>query len=93
MALSAPVFDPPAFNRNSVYVQGRGEPRTNIAIFQANSGNQLANVFCDENGHFSATLNIAAIPNFNGGQLTITARSALASQTSDWGPNLTLTII
>lgn len=92
MALSAPVFDTPAFNRDSVYVQGRSTPRTNIAILQANSGNQLANVFCDENGHFSAKLNIAAIPNFTGGELTITAKSALAGEESSWGPNLTLPI-
>lgn len=92
MTLSAPVFDPPGYKRDCVYVQGKGTPRTNIAIFQANSGNQLANFFCDENGHFSAILNINAIPGFTSGELTITARSALASDQSNWGPNQTLIV-
>lgn len=58
-----------AHNHSSVPVIGIGEPRTNVSICIANHGYELASVFCDENGHFSATLK------FQGAEtLSITAR-------------------
>lgn len=87
----APYFTSPqphtTHNHVSVPVVGVGEPRTNVSICIANHGHELASVFCDERGHFSANLQ------FQGPEtLSITAKCVLASTTSDWGPTLTLNL-
>ncbi|MFJ4196348.1 hypothetical protein [Pseudomonas sp. NPDC089534] len=97
MALMTPYFQTPAYgsviyrNNNDVSdVVGRGEPRTHVNIYVSNSGTSLAEVFCDENGHFSAKLKLENIPS---GPLSITARCVLASGVSEWSPDLQLELI
>ncbi|MBV4461553.1 hypothetical protein KVG96_26630 [Pseudomonas sp. COR58] len=97
MALMTPSFQTPTYgsiirrNNNDVSdVVGRGEPRTHVNIFVSNSGTSLAEVFCDQYGHFSAKLKLDNIPN---GPLSITARCVLAGEESAWSPDLKLELM
>lgn len=87
----APYFTSPephsTHPHSNVPVTGVGEPRTNVSICIANHGYELASVFCDENGHFSATLK------FQGPEtIAITAQCRLANSASSWGPSMTINL-
>ena len=77
-------------NTNVSDVIGVGEPRTHVNIYVSNSGTSLAEVFCDQNGHFSAKLKLDNIPC---GKLSITSRCVLAEEESAWSDDLILTLV
>jgi hypothetical protein len=89
--MKAPYFTyPTAYSSqpyNNVPVSGVGEPRTNVSICIANHGYEMASVFCDEFGKFSATLVFTTRET-----LSITAKCVLSSESSDWGPTLAINL-
>lgn len=95
MTINTPYFETPngsticRNNNNGWDVYGKGQPRTHVSIYIAKSGKSLAEVFCDENSHFSAKLNLENVPC---GSLLITARCSLSSEQSQWSQNLNIVI-